>query len=82
VKAAYHSAEHLKYKPDDNAQGRAVRLAREKYPAANFAAEALVIYPLQRPGAPGLNAIEQKTADVPAGEKQTAPDGGMAISDR
>ncbi len=74
--AAFHSAEHLKYKPDDNAQGRAVRLAREKYPAANFAAEALVIYPLQRSGAPGLNVIEPKTADVPAGEKQAAPGGG------
>lgn len=53
-KAAFHSQEHLKYKPDDNAQGRAVRLAREKYPAANLAAEAIVIYPLQRPNAPGL----------------------------
>jgi hypothetical protein len=31
-----------------------VRLAREKYPAANHAAEAVVIYPLQRPGAPGM----------------------------
>lgn len=76
VKAAEHSAEHLKYKPDDNAQGRAVRLAREKYPAANFAAEALVIYPLQRPGAPGLNAIEQKTAEAPNRQRETAPGGG------
>ena len=46
---------HQRYKPDDNAQGRAVRLAREKYPAANHAAEAVVKYPLQRPGAPGLD---------------------------
>lgn len=42
-----HKKLHLRYKPDDNAQGLAVRLAREKYPAANSAAEALVIYPLQ-----------------------------------
>ncbi|MEQ1828975.1 MAG: tetratricopeptide repeat protein, partial [Pirellula sp.] len=42
-----HKMLHLRYKPDDNAQGLAVRLAREKYPAANSAAEALVIYPLQ-----------------------------------
>lgn len=76
TQAAFHSAEHLKYKPDDNAQGRAVRLAREKYPAANLAAEALVIYPLQRPGAPGLNSVEQKTADPPAPERQTTPGGG------
>lgn len=44
--AAYHRELHLRYKPDDNATGRAVRLAREKYPAANHAAEAVVIYPL------------------------------------
>ena len=41
-----HKTLHLRYKPDDNAQGLAVRLAREKYPAANSAAESLVIYPL------------------------------------
>ena len=41
-----HKSLHLRYKPDDNAQGLAVRLAREKYPAANSAAEPLVIYPL------------------------------------
>ena len=41
-----HKTLHLRYKPDDNAQGLAVRLAREKYPAANSAAEPLVIYPL------------------------------------
>ena len=32
---------HLRVKADDNAEGIAVRAAREKYPAANFAAEAL-----------------------------------------
>ena len=41
-----HKTLHLRYKSDDNAQGLAVRLAREKYPAANSAAESLVIYPL------------------------------------
>jgi len=46
--AAKHQALHLRYKPDDNAQGRAIRLAREKYPAANHAAEAVVKYPLDR----------------------------------
>lgn len=56
AKVAFHNAEHLKFKPDNNAQGRAVGLARAKYPAANFAAEALVIYPVQRDGAPGLDA--------------------------
>ena len=53
-KSREHEQLHLRYKPDDNAQGRAERLARERYPAANHAAEAVVKYPLQRPGAPGL----------------------------
>jgi hypothetical protein len=53
---------HERYKLDDNAADRAVSLAREKYPAANFAAETLVIYPLQRPGAPELPE-EGATAD-------------------
>ena len=41
-----HKTLHLRYKPDDNAQGLAVGKGREKYPAANSAAEPLVIYSL------------------------------------
>jgi len=52
--AEVHRLANLKYKPDDNASNLARRPARQKYPAANRAAEALVIYPLQRPGAPEL----------------------------
>ncbi len=51
-----HAKLHDRYKTDDNAADRAVRLAREKYPAANHAAEAVVIYDLQRPEAFGLAA--------------------------
>ena len=47
---------HDRFRPDDNARGRAERLARQKYPAANYAAESVVIYKLHRPGAPGLDA--------------------------
>jgi hypothetical protein len=54
AKASYHQKMHARYKPDDNARDRAVAEARRRYPAANFAAEALVIYPLDRPGAFGL----------------------------
>ena len=43
-----HQALHAKYKPDDTARGQAVSAARQKYPAADFASEALVIYDLQR----------------------------------
>jgi hypothetical protein len=64
-KADEHGKLHGKYKQDDNAKDRAVRLARQKYPAANFAAEAVVRYPLQRPGAPGLEVRStQSTASV------------------
>jgi tetratricopeptide (TPR) repeat protein len=52
--AVEHHAQHERYRTDDQARGLAVRKAREKYPAANQAAEALVIYSLHRPGAPGL----------------------------
>ncbi|MCA9210426.1 MAG: tetratricopeptide repeat protein [Planctomycetales bacterium] len=47
-RADEHRAKHAIYKPDDNARPRAVALARRQYPAANHAAEALVIYSLNR----------------------------------
>ena len=56
TKAAYHRREHEKYRPDDNARDRAISIARRSDPAADHAAQATVIYPLQRPGAPELNA--------------------------
>ncbi len=54
-KSTRHAEFHSRYKMDDTARGQAVRLARERYPAADFAAEDLVIYTLHRPGATGLN---------------------------
>jgi tetratricopeptide (TPR) repeat protein len=65
-----HERLHLRYKLDDNAQGRAERLAREKYPAANHAAEAVVKYPLQRPGAPGLEDLQREVASNVTGGAQ------------
>jgi tetratricopeptide (TPR) repeat protein len=52
--AERHRALHLKYKPDDNAMARPVALHRQRNPAADHAAEAVVIYDLQREGAYGL----------------------------
>ena len=46
--AEKHRELHSRYKADDNARDRAVALARQKYPAANHAAEDLVIYDLTR----------------------------------
>ncbi|WP_044250820.1 tetratricopeptide repeat protein [Rhodopirellula sp. SWK7] len=45
-KAEHHRTLHAKYKPDDNAAEVAIPAARRRYPAANHAAEALVIYDL------------------------------------
>jgi tetratricopeptide (TPR) repeat protein len=57
-KSEFHGAAHLRYKPDDNAIDVAIPTARGQYPAANHAAEALVIYWLQRKDAPRLPAEE------------------------
>lgn len=46
-KAEEHEQLHGVYKPDDNARDTAFANARQKYPAANKAAEAVVIYDLQ-----------------------------------
>lgn len=50
-RAERHRRLHEIYKPDDNARDKAVAAARRKYPAANHAAEALVIYRLTAPPA-------------------------------
>ncbi len=50
-RALEHLQAHEKYRPDDNARDRAVNLERRRNPAADHAAQAIVIYPLQREGA-------------------------------
>ena len=47
-RAKHHGDLHEKYKPDDNAADQAVAAARLRYPAANAAMEAVVIYDLNR----------------------------------
>ncbi|MCH2138260.1 MAG: hypothetical protein MK074_04335 [Phycisphaerales bacterium] len=46
--AQQHQQLHARYKIDDNARDHAVSEARRKYPAANEAAEPVMIYDLQR----------------------------------
>jgi tetratricopeptide (TPR) repeat protein len=46
-----HLALYQKYKPDDNARDRVIAKHRAANPAADHAAQAIVIYDLQRPGA-------------------------------
>jgi tetratricopeptide (TPR) repeat protein len=45
---------HERYRPDDNAQDRAIAIQRAKNPAADHAAQSIVIYDMQRPGSLGL----------------------------
>lgn len=49
-RAQQHAELHAKYKVDDNARDVAVAKARARYPAADVASEAVVIYDLHRTG--------------------------------
>lgn len=51
AKADEHRKLHDRYRPDPNATDRAIAIHRRNNPAADHAAQAIVIYPLQRPGA-------------------------------
>ena len=57
-----HRQTHAIYKPDDLARGQAVQIYTSKHPAAAAAAQAIVIYPTNRPGAPGLKGGENDHA--------------------
>jgi tetratricopeptide (TPR) repeat protein len=53
--ATTHKALHALYKPDELAEGRAIGAAVKDNPAADQNARSVVIHPLHRPGAPGIN---------------------------
>ncbi|MEW4570373.1 tetratricopeptide repeat protein [Tautonia sp. JC769] len=57
-----HKALHNFVRPDELAVGRAIRIARERDPAADMNAQPIVIYDLHRPGAPGLPEPAGRTA--------------------
>jgi hypothetical protein len=59
-RAESHLALYRKYKPDDNGKDRAIALARLKNPAANHAAEAVVIYDLNLSQAYEHHRIDRK----------------------
>lgn len=75
---ARHRRLHDTYRPDDNAKDRAIAAARRRDPAANHAAEAVVVYDLQRPGAFGL-ADGTPAAETQSGEE---PDSSGNVSPR
>ncbi|TWT73984.1 multiheme c-type cytochrome [Allorhodopirellula solitaria] len=70
-RAAIQQQLHLRYKPDDNAAGRAIRLAREKYPAADHAAEAVVKYSLHREKSASLETDPEIDTDRKPNDTQT-----------
>lgn len=51
ARAEDHRRLHERYRPDDNARDRAIAIHRRQNAAADHAAQAIVIYDLQRPGA-------------------------------
>ncbi|MEO0950026.1 MAG: tetratricopeptide repeat protein [Pseudomonadota bacterium] len=53
----FHASEHRRYRVDDNARDRAVANARRRDPAADHAANAVVIYDLHRDGADRYEAV-------------------------
>ncbi len=69
AQAAHHRKLHERYRPDDNARDRAIAIARRRDAAADHAAQATVIYQLQRSGAmelptkPGVAAARQSAAN-------------------
>ena len=60
--ASEHRRLHERYRPDDNARDQAIAIHRRQNPAADHAAQAIVIYSLQRRGAPELGVEEKDVA--------------------
>jgi tetratricopeptide (TPR) repeat protein len=67
-----HKRLHERLKPDETAEGRAFARAREKDPAANHNAQSIVIHPLHRPGAPGIDLPAQRVGSVPLAQGPAA----------
>ncbi|MAB82543.1 MAG: hypothetical protein CMJ24_03785 [Phycisphaerae bacterium] len=57
--SARHARLHSRYKIDDNARDHAIAEARRRYPAANRASEAVVIYDLQRTESADTNESDE-----------------------
>jgi tetratricopeptide (TPR) repeat protein len=69
AKATEHRALHERYRPDDNARDRAVAVARLRDPAADHAAQAVVIYDLQRK----TRGMEARAQSAPAKSEAVRP---------
>jgi tetratricopeptide (TPR) repeat protein len=72
AQAEEHRRLHAAYKPDDNAQEHAVAVHRRSHPPANHAAEAVVVYDLQRETKDGLTS-STRVAFGPSRERPSDP---------
>ncbi|HEV3167652.1 MAG TPA: tetratricopeptide repeat protein, partial [Isosphaeraceae bacterium] len=70
--AATHKTLHALLKPDETAEGRAMRIARQGSPAADLNAQSIVIHSLHRPGAPGIDSSAKTTSTSPASPREPA----------
>lgn len=77
VLADQHRREHEKYRPDDNARDQAIAAHRRNNPAADHAAQSIVIYDLQRSDAFELPRPEQK--QVTESQKKANSTGPQAL---
>jgi tetratricopeptide (TPR) repeat protein len=75
ARAADERALYARYKPDDNARDTTVALHRLRNPAANHAAEAVVVYDLQREGRylAGVGPILEPAISVAATADERPP---------
>jgi tetratricopeptide (TPR) repeat protein len=76
-RATEHRRLHERYRPDDNATDRAISIARRHNKAADHAAQAIVIYPLQRADAPGLS---QNTRLADHSPREFAPESNSTLT--
>ncbi len=67
--ATIHQELHGLYLPDPEARNRAIAIHRAKNPAADHAAEGVVIYSLHRENAPGLAEQEQQPRGAGTGAR-------------
>ena len=67
-----HRALHNFVRPDDTAEGRAMRIARENDPAANQNAQSIVIHDLHRPGAAALPESAARAETEPQADREVS----------
>ncbi len=66
-----HKTLHKLLKPDETAEGRAISIARRANPAADQNVQSIVIHPLHRPGAPGVDTATKTVAAPVTGRRET-----------